>query len=350
MNGFFEGLQLRAIAAAVPAQTVDLHGLASRFGKKEIELIMGNTGITRIRQAPQGVTASDLCARAAREIFSVSGIAPNSIDGVVFVSQTPDYILPATSVCLQHRLGIPSSAVAFDINYGCSGYIYGLFQAALLVHAGCCRRVLVCAGDVTTGLINPDDRSVRMVFGDAGSATVVERGDSFASFAIRSDGSGADKLMIPAGGCRHPRSAETSVATERENGNLRSDEDMYMDGMGIMNFAISEVPKMVQELLERMGWEKGEVGTFGFHQANRFMLQYLARKMGLEAGGVPVAVEGIGNTGPASIPVMLSSQGQRLKAEDRLDKTLLCGFGVGLSWGGVALNLSGTEIIPWVEL
>jgi 3-oxoacyl-[acyl-carrier-protein] synthase-3 len=278
-------------------------------------------------------------------LFNGLGISPSSIDGIVFVSQTPDYILPATSAALQHRLGIPIESVAFDINYGCSGYIYGLFQAALLVSTGACENVLVCAGDVTTQLINHQDRSVRMLFGDAGSASLVSKGENSMAFNIKTDGAGGRHLIIPAGGMRYPRDERSKICSTRENGNIRSDDDLFMDGMEIMSFALKEVPGIIDELLDHNKWSKDDVGTFGFHQANRFMLNYLRKKMKLPEGKVPVVVEGIGNSGPASIPVMLTDESVRSRDVSLLGKVVLCGFGVGLSWGAVGLDLTDTILI-----
>lgn len=338
------------ITAAVPAGEFDLLGLSAEFGQAETERLIASTGIKKLRIAPAGVTTADLSVKAAEHLIAELNINRADIDGVVFASQTPDYIMPSTAVSLQHRLGLSTATVAFDINYGCSAYIYGLFQAAMLVNTGACKNVLVCAGDVITRYVNPADRSIRVVFGDASSATLITAGSQSISFHFFSDGGGGKFLVIPAGGCRLPRTAETAIATEQENGNLRSQNDLYMDGMEVMNFALREVPKSVEQVLAQHGWQPAEVGMYGLHQANSFMINYIRRKMKLPAEAVPVAMAETGNTGPASIPLMLSITGGALRQENRLEKAVLCGFGVGLSVGSAALNLSETVILPFVEL
>lgn len=344
MKALFEDVSVSAMASCIPANSLDLRTLGKEFGEDEVQRIIASTGISEVRVAQDGVCASDLCEHAARWIFERSAIQPSSIDAIVFVSQTFDHILPATSVLLQNKLGLSKEVAAFDIRYGCSAYVYGLYQASMLVTSGGCQRVLLCAGDVTTRMIHPKDRSIRMVFGDGGSATIVEKGNDTLAFSLMSDGSGAHHLIVPAGGARKPNSSNTSIAVERESGNVRSENDLFMDGMEIMNFALREVPPMIEGVLKLRGWEAAEVGCFAFHQANRFMLDYLRKKMKLGKESVPIAMGFTGNTGPASIPLMFSQIGSTLRAENRLNKSVLCGFGVGLSWGAVCVDLSKTVI------
>ena len=165
-----------------------------------------------------------------------------------------------------------------------------------------------------------------------------------------SDGSGAGFLIIPAGGARYPSNENSSIATEREDGNIRSDENLFMDGMEIMNFCLREVPPVINDLLSFTGWEKDEVGVFALHQANKFILQYLQKKLKVPKETVPIAMQLTGNTGPASIPLMLSIEHERLQKENRLEKAVLAAFGVGLSWGAIGLNLSKTKILKPGEL
>ncbi|MFS0822753.1 ketoacyl-ACP synthase III [Bacillus sp. 1P02SD] len=346
----FEKLSIKGIATAIPRNILDLKSsLSSLYGTAEVNRIIASTGIEQIRVAGENQCASDFCATAAERLFSILEIDPLTIDGLVFVSQTPDYKIPATSTILQHKLGLPTTAVAFDINYGCSGYVYGLYQASMLVSSGGCKRVLVCVGDVTTKLVYPEDRSVRMVFGDGGSATLVERGENTSYFNLKTDGSGAKHLIIPAGGSRNPISDKTSIPYETNDGNIRTEETVHMNGMEIMSFALREIPIMVDELLEYVNWNKNDVGIFALHQANKFMLEYLRRKMKLDKSTVPIAVETVGNTGPASIPLMLSLKSQELREGKQLDKIVCCGFGVGLSWAACTLDLSSTVILGPIE-
>ena len=350
MDSVFSGVKVTHIASCLSKNEINLVELSSIYGEKETKKIILSTGISKIRVADETTTAADLCYAAATQILDEGGIDRSDVDGIVFMSQTPDYVLPTTSIILQHRLGLSKDVVAFDISYGCTAYIYGLLQASLLISTGCCKKVLMLAGDVITRYVHPMDRSVRMVFGDGGSATLLEKGEEDIGFIIKSDGAGAEHLIIPASGMRLRKSDNTSKQSERENGNIRSDENIFMDGMEIMNFCIREVPRVIDEAIAQRNWVKQEVGLYGLHQANKFMVSYLAKKAGLPPGSFPITMGEIGNTGPASIPVMLTQNFGQLYREGRLEKTVLCGFGVGLSWGTATLNLTDTHFYDPLEI
>jgi 3-oxoacyl-[acyl-carrier-protein] synthase III len=341
---------IKGISTAIPKDILDLSSLGSKYGVDEVKRIIASTGIEKVRVARPEQCASDLCTAAVNGLFEKLDIDPKTIDGIVFVSQTPDYKMPATSVLLQHRLGLSTNAVAFDINYGCSGFVYGLYQASMLIEAGGCERVLVCAGDVTTRLVHPEDRSVRMVFGDGGSAALIEKGEGNSNFILRTDGSGKEHLVIPAGGSRLPISEATSISYEDKDGNKRNEESMYMNGMEIMSFVLREIPLMIEEILSLAEWKREEVGTYAFHQANQFMLDYLRKKMKLNKDSVPIAIASVGNTGSTSIPLMFSQLGQKLNKDTQLQKVICCGFGVGLSWAACSVDLSSTTLLEPIEI
>ncbi|MFA4943151.1 MAG: ketoacyl-ACP synthase III [Lentisphaeria bacterium] len=352
MKQAFANFQVRALAAALPAQRQELLALAPEFNMapEELARILATTGIRTVRVAPPEVCASDLCAAAANQIFAATGLSGGDCDALVFVSQTGDYRLPATACLLQHRLGLGRDAATFDLNSGCTGFIHALFQAGLLLAAGAARRVLVCAGDTTTRLIHPQDKSVRLIFGDAGAAALVESAaaDSApAGFTLHADGAGAKQLIIPAGGCRQPATAATAQATPDDSGNLRSPQHLFMDGMEIMNFTLREVPPLVGEALAQAGWSAAETELFLLHQANKFILDCLRKKMRLPPEKVPVLMGETGNTGPASIPLALC---QLQPPPGQRRKVLLCGFGVGLTWGAATLDLGASQILPPIDL
>lgn len=324
MNVTLSGLKIEAVAASVPSRKLTLAELAQQFGETEVARIALSTGIKQLGIAQFPLRASDLCAQAAEKIFSEHTRA-DEIDGVIFVSQTPDYLMPATSCVLQQRLGLRQDIVAFDINYGCSGYIYGLYQAALLLHSGSCRKVLLCAGDTMTRYIANDDHKLRMVLGDAGSATIISAGEDAWAFDIHTNGSGYDKLIVP-------READL------RHGSLQ------MDGAAVMEFALKVVHNTVNNVLEMKNWDKQQVDHFLLHQPNRFMLQYLAKKLRVPNEKVPIAVENYGNTGPASIPLTLCHHFSH--REVRAGSAVMSGFGVGLSWGAVALSLKDACVFP----
>lgn len=342
--------EIQAIAAAVPAQTFHCSSLYESFGQKNIDAIMKTTGISTVRVAGEQTTASDLCFNAAQELLHQIPLDNKAIDGLIFVSQTPDYILPQTSHVLQSRLGLGEDTFCLDIRLGCSGYVHGILQAALLLNATSCKHVLVLAGDTNSRMINPGDKSVKMIFGDAGSATLVSRSEHVGYFEIMSDGSGADRLIVPAGGFRKPSTPETGITKETEDGNMRSENDMFMDGLEIFNFMINRVPQLVESMLTTLAWEKDQLDVLALHQPNAFVLNYLRKRLKLEPAKVPTVLEGFGNTGPATLPLIFSEKGGALRENTALNRVLMAGFGVGLSWAGFSCDLSRTTFIKPKEL
>ena len=341
MKLILKNIEIAAISSYLPKAEIDLRSLSDEYGMNEVEKIIKATGIESVRVAGDEQTSSDMCIEAVNFLCEKENLERERIDGLIFVSQTPDYILPSTSVVLQHRLGLRKDTLCLDIRYGCSGYIYGLFQAALWINSGACRNVILLVGDTSTRLINPKDRSLRMVFGDAGSATLVTKGEDVMSFAIHSDGSGADRLIVPAGGFRMPISEQTKCIRTDEDGNSRSLEDMYMDGMAIFDFAISNVHTNIQEVLDLNNWDKNDVDLYALHQANKFIVNCIRKKMKLDISKVPINLSHLGNTGPATIPVLLSDV---LSSKYfSLEKVIMSGFGVGLSWGSIGCSLKNTR-------
>ena len=345
MKTKLENIQIAAITSYLPTESLEMSLLAGEFGEREVKNIIEATGIERVRIAREDQTSSDLCFFAASHLIEQEKLLCSEIDGLVFVSQTPDYILPATSILLQDRLGLSKDTVCVDIHYGCTGYIYGLFQAALWISSNACKNVLVLAGDTTSKMIHPKDKSLRMVFGDCGTATLVTRGHSSLGFSICSDGSEYDKLIVPAGGFRTPRSVETKKEVADKDGNVRTAENLYMDGMAIFDFAINNVHTNINELLEYMQWEKNAVDLFALHQANNFMVTYIRKKLKVPPEKVPMNVTNYGNTGPATIPLLFSDLCSEAEANvsASLSKVIMSGFGVGLSWGSIAADLSKTR-------
>lgn len=342
MKTVIDNVCIKTVNSWLPETRVELTSFNPLYGEVEVASIIKATGVERIRVADSDMTSSDMCLRSADALFEQEGFDRSLIDGLVFVSQTTDWILPATSISLQDRLGLSKDTVCVDIHYGCSGYIYGLFQAASWISCGACENVLVLAGDTTSRMINEHDKSLRMVFGDCGTATIVSKGNKPMGFHIQSDGSGSDRLIVPAGGFRLPISEETSVLEWDEDKNGRTQNDLFMDGMAIFNFAITKVHKNINTLIEDMGWQKEDVGFYGLHQANEFMVNYVRKKLKVAEELAPVNVKDYGNTGPATLPLLLSDlcSGEH---NYNITKSIMSGFGVGLSWGSVATDLSQTH-------
>lgn len=342
MKAIVNSVYIRSVNSWLPEKNVELSSFASLYGEAEVNSIIKATGVERVRVVDDSMTSSDMCYESAVRLFEQDGFDKSLIDGLVFVSQTTDWILPATSISLQDRLGLSKDTVCIDVHYGCSGYIYGLFQAASWIACGACQNVLVLAGDTTSRMINEYDKSLRLVFGDCGTATIVSTGEGKMGFHIQSDGSGSDRLIVPAGGFRLPVSEETSVLEWDEDKNGRTKNDLFMDGMAIFNFAITKVHKNINTLIEEIGWQKEDVGFYGLHQANEFMVNYVRKKLKVDESIVPINVRDYGNTGPATLPLLLSDVCSE-KNHCCLNKTILSGFGVGLSWGSVATDLSKTH-------
>lgn len=341
MKTKIQGLKIAAVTSYLPVRKLELSSLGDLYGDKEVASIIKATGVEQVRIADEKQTSSDMCFEAAKSLIEKEQLAKEEIGGLVFVSQTTDYLLPASSIILQDRLGLPKSTVCLDIHYGCSGYIYGIFQAALWISSGACEKVLVLAGDTTSKMINPKDKSLRMVFGDSGTATLVTKGNHEIGFSITSDGSGYQNLIIPAGGFRLPKSEKTKELSFDDDNNGRTQEDLFMDGMAIFNFVLSNVHTDINDLIEFVQWDKTDVKLFALHQANNFMVNYVRKKLKVEMEKVPLNVTNYGNTGPATIPLLLSDRFSNTHPD--LDKCILSGFGVGLSLGSLSCNLKETN-------
>lgn len=342
MKVILNNVDLKAISSWLPENVLEMSDLGSIYGAPEVESIIKTTGVERVRIADKEMCSSDMCQKAAEFLIEKEHIDKSTIDGIVFVSQTTDWILPATSVALQERMGLSKETVCIDIHYGCSGFIYGLFQAATWISVGACKNVLILSGDTTSRMMNEKDKSLRMVFGDCGTAALVTRGNKKMGFYIQSDGSGAESLIIPAGGFRTPISKESSKLEWDDDMNGRTQNDLFMDGMAIFNFAITNVHKNINTLIEYMSWSKEQVGFYALHQANEFMVNYIRKKLKIDEKIAPTNCRNYGNTGPSTIPLLLSDLCSNSHKYD-LSKAIMCGFGVGLSWGSVAIDLSETK-------
>lgn len=330
------GARIAAIASHLPDERLDNAMLADVFQTWTADKILEKTGIRERRVASPDETALDLGAAAAERLFVEQQIAREDVDFLIFCSQAPDYILPSSACILQDRLGLRRSVGALDINLGCSGFVYGLSIAAGLIAAGSATSVLLVTADTYSKFIHPQDRSVRTLFGDGAAATLIVADDTGASigpFVFGTDGSGAKSLIVEAGAARLPRSEETGGDAEDAFGNIRSRDNLYMDGSAVLNFTLREVPRTWAALKERAGLDNDQVEYVVLHQANRFMLDALVKKLNLPRDKVPYMFEDTGNTVSSTIPFVLEDLMAR-KAIAIGDKIGLLGFGVGLSWAG----------------
>ena len=328
------------IEYVLPESRLTNEDLSKIFVTWSPEKIEKKTGIVSRHIANPDQTALDLGVEAAEKLLNNGIIDRDDIDLLIFVTQNPDYKLPTTACVAQERLALSKCTGAFDINLGCSGYIYGLAVSKSLVCSGIARNVLLITSETYSKLINPLDKSTRTIFGDAAAATLIgEGGMEIGSFDLGTDGTGKDLLIVPAGGSRLPSSNETAAETVVD-GNTRSKNNVFMDGSGIFEFTIREVPASINRILEKEHLAKGDVDLFVFHQANKFMLDFLIKTMKLDPSLCYCNFSDIGNTVSASIPIALK------RAIDdgtiNQDQTIvLCGFGVGLSWGSTVIRTRG---------
>lgn len=350
-NLSFNNIGIAGLAAAVPKNTIDNYTYTLFFDKKDVKEIVDKVGIKERRFAPEGMCASDLCFVAAEQLILDMAINKEEIDLLIFVSQTPDYKMPATSIILQHRLGLGKHTAAFDISLGCSAFVYGLSVVYGLMQSGGFRKALLLDGETRSRVYSPKDRKTAFLFGDGGVAALIERDEKFGKsyFSLNSDGSLSNLIKIDAGGYRNPSSVET--LTEKvvdEHGNIRTDEHGYMNGADVFNFVLSEIPKNFKSLIELSGNTNETIDFNIFHQANDYMNNYLVKKLKLDLEKVPSCIAQFGNTSSVSIPLTIVSQLQnKLQGSKKL---MLCGFGVGMSWATAQINVKDCHISNLVEL
>jgi 3-oxoacyl-[acyl-carrier-protein] synthase-3 len=339
----FIGAKITGLASTTGPVTRSLEQDATALGLEPIQVarLQNLVGINTRHIAPSGVTTLDLCEDASRRLLVGTGATVDSLDAIICVTQTPDQLQPCNANLLHGRLGLPKSAAAFDINQGCSGWVYGLYVAYSMVQAGGCRRVLLLAGDTVTQTINPRDRAVVPLFGDAGTATLIEAAEQEdpSWFSLHSDGKGHAAICIPAGAHRMPKSAATAVEAGDAEGNIRSQDDLFMNGLEVFNFTLREEPVAVRDLLDFSGHTVEGIDYFVFHQANRFILSNLAKRIKAAPAKVPwQTAERFGNQSSASVPAAIcDALGEQLSV--RALNVLCSGFGVGLSWASCVLRL-----------
>lgn len=339
-------VSIEGISACVPQNKVFNRDYVYQSPKEQAQFIK-TTGIEERRIAPEGTTASDLCLAAARRLLAQLACEPAGINLLVFVSQTPDYKIPCTATILQDKLGLSKRCLAFDVNLGCSGYVYGLsIVASMLTHLK--GKALLLVGDVSSTCVNLKDKTAAPLFSDAGSASLLsyQEGSAPMYFNLQSDGAGYDAIITPDGGARNPIN-DASFSFDLTLG--RSRADMILDGIKVFNFSRREVLPNVRELLEYTGKDIQDISFFVFHQANKLMNDMLAKKLGIDPEQAPQTLAKLGNTSSASIPVTLvqSVHEMQLSIEKEI---ILSGFGVGLSWGSVQLDLSKTNILSLIEI
>lgn len=347
----FKNVGITGIAAAVPKHVINNYDHDIYFKKEDIKEVVDKIGVKERRFADENTCSSDLCFAAAEKLINEMNINRDEIDLLIFISQTPDYRMPATSILLQERLKLPTSTIAFDISLGCSAFLYGLTMAYSWITAGVVKKVLLLDGETRSKVYSQKDRKTGFLFGDGGVAALVEGGEKFGKswFSLNSDGSRESLIKIPAGGYRNMSSSETlKEKVVDEYGNIRSEEQGYMNGADVFNFVLREIPKDFKRLIEYSGIELSTIDHFVFHQANSYINSFIAKKLKLPEKKIPSTIEKYGNTSSVSIPITIVSElKNKLKDHKRI---LLSGFGVGLSWGTAVIETEDCYIADIVEV
>lgn len=326
---------IKAINYYLPETVLTNEQIAERFPEWTAEKVANKVGISERHIAAKDETAADMAFKAAEKLFADNKDLREKVDFLLLCSQSVDYKLPSSACLLQHKLRLKTSCGALDFNLGCSGYEYGLALAKSLIVSGIATNVLLLTAETYTKYIHPEDKGNQTIFGDAATATIVST-DGFAEigeFVLGTDGSGASNLMIKTGGARSPQT--TGEKTVDESGTIQWDDNLYMDGGAIFNFSSDAVPVMVEELLRKENLEQDNIDLWVFHQANKYMINYLRKLMCIDKEKFFVFMEKVGNTVSSTIPIALTEA----KRQERLRGTvLLAGFGVGLSWGATVIR------------
>ncbi len=333
-----EGVRLAGVVSSAPARSFDNVADTGQFDRDEVRKVVAMAGISRRRVSSPEQCSSDLCIAAARRLLAELSWSPDSVEGLVFVTQTPDYFLPSTA-CIAHRdLGLSDGCAAFDVGLGCSGYPYGLWLGHMMVACGGLGRVLVLHGETPTKFTHESDRGTWLLFGDAGSATALEqKAGERASFVVHTDGRGWSDLVVPAGGFR-----DRFAPDPRRH-------YLEMNGANLFTFTIKQMPQLVADTLQLAGRTVADVDQFVMHQSNRFMMQHLARKLEVPPERMPLTLDTFGNTGGASVPLTLT-HALPAAPRERKQTAMLLGYGVGLSWGAALVDVAPDVPLAHIDL
>lgn len=341
-------VEVVGISACVPKQKDKIKDIYKWDG---VDNFIEATGIQERRRTPDSVTSADLCFHAAQSLISDLKWNPQEIEVLVTVTQTPDYILPATSCILQDRLGLPKSCMALDISLGCSGWVYGMSVISALLQCGTIKKGLLLVGDTPLKLTSAEDRSCYPLFGEAGTATALEFNEDSKGlrFSLNSDGSGFETIIVREGAFRNPTTTSNINNHVYPDGVIRKAGQQELDGMNVFSFGISKAPKSVKQLAEEFDISLEDIDIFTFHQANMMMNEMIRKKLKIAPEKVPYSICEFGNTSCASIPLTLVTQ-ERDRLQNELINHVAVGFGVGLSWGSVWFETNKIKVPQLIEI
>lgn len=344
----FKNIKISALAGAVPKNIVKSTDFNDKFGAEAVEKFVEMTGVKEHRETDKYQTASDLGFVAAKKIMEEKNIDPSEIGAIVFGAHSTDYRRPATACVLHKRLGLSKDCVAFDVNLGCSAFVYCVQAVASMMQSSDISKALVIVGETLTKMVNSDDKSAVMLFGDGGSAALLEKTeeDTEIKGLLRSDGSGYKAIIAPAGGFRNmDASNETMVWAD---GNPRTLYNTNMNGTDVFSFTISDVPKAMKDFLKKSETSVEDYDCYAMHQANKFILKQLAKKLKADPEKMPVCLDRYGNTSAPALPITLCDAYGECE-ESKEVNVLMCAFGVGLSWGVLGAKINTADIYPIIE-
>lgn len=344
----FKNIKIAGVATAVPTTTVRATDFAEQFGAENCQKFTESTGIREFRKTLEHQTASDLCFAAAENILVDKGVERDTIGALVFVAHSTDYRRPATACVLHKRLGLSKDCAAFDISLGCSAFVYGLQVVCSMMANSNIDRALLLVGETLTKMTHPQDKSVAMLFGDGGSAVLLERTNEPSSIKgmLKTDGTGYRAIIAPAGGFRNLNATNTEFTWP--DGNVRTLYNTTMQGEEVFAFTISDVPRTVKQFLAETGTTIDDYDCLAFHQANQFIQKMLVKKLKTSPEKMPLCLDRYGNPSAPAIPMVMCDQYGN-DPEERDLSFLMCGFGVGLSWGVCSAVVNTRDILPIIE-
>uniref|UniRef100_UPI00404894D7 ketoacyl-ACP synthase III n=1 Tax=Polynucleobacter sp. TaxID=2029855 RepID=UPI00404894D7 len=338
------GAAIVGVVSCVPKNKIQNSSFFDVFGETSVNDVVRMIGVQQRHIAEEAITTRDLCSVAGKKLLEGLEWSADSVDVLIFVSQTPEFILPATACTLHSDLNLSKATIAFDINLGCSGFPYAVWLGMTMVQSGAAKRVLLAVGDTISKIVDPNDRSTALLFGDAGTMTAIEAspaGEAF--FVLGTDGAGAANLIVPSGAFKDYSKSGDLRLTEK------APECLYMDGGEIFNFTLRALPALVKSLSDVSGLRTDAYDYYLFHQANLFMLKHLAKKLKLSSEKMPINIDEYGNTSCASIPLLMTTRLKDALGGESLQISMF-GFGVGYSWGAASLRIGPMKFISAIEL
>lgn len=337
-NVVMQNIRISAVSCSLPTQKTKAEDYVGHFSEKKIKRFLNTAGV-RERYIGNGKqTAADLCYSAALNIFQKTDLSRDEIDVLIFITQNPDYKTPSTAFVLQKRLGLSQNCICFDVNMGCTAFLHGVYIASSMISAGYARKAMVLIGDAHLVHAKTEDTAETMMFGEAGSAVVVEKGQDNIIMSLFSDGDGFDIIMNACGERFQTAEDKPDVNTYK----------YYMDGGAVFNFSVTKVPEAIHRFCKENKRKLDDFDKIVLHQANVFILKHIANELGVSEEQIAISMDRYGNTNGASIPVTIADMVEQDKdLPDTMD-LLVSGFGIGLSWGVMSVKIDKSVVLPFI--